>query len=81
MEYRKLDKAATTEFQQSFDNQPILDATNLEDAINQLNIQMLRNLEKIAPIKRRRNVKKAPKPWFNKQLLDQRKIVKTQGAK
>ena len=40
MEYRKLTEAAITEFQQSFNNQPILDATNLEDAIHQLNDQM-----------------------------------------
>ena len=60
-EYRKLTKATITEFKQSFNNQPILDATNLEDAINQLNDPMLRNLNKVALMKRRRSVKKAPK--------------------
>ena len=75
-EYRKLTTAAITEFQKNFNNQPILDATNLEDAIHQLNDQMLRNLNKVAPLKRRRSLKKAPKSWFNKDLLDQRKIVK-----
>ena len=80
-EYRKLDKAAITEFQRSFNNQLILVATNIEDAINQLNNQMLRNFDKVAPIKRRRNVKKVPKSWFNKQLLDQRKIVKNREQK
>ena len=62
-----------------FNNQPILDATNLEDAIHQLNDQILRNLNKVAPLKRRRSLKKAPKSWFNKDLLDQRKIVKKQS--
>ena len=51
-EYRKLTEAAIMEFQQSFNNQPILDMTNLEDAICQLNDQMLRNLDKGAPMKR-----------------------------
>ena len=37
---------------------------------------MLRNLNKVAPMKRRRSLKKAPKSWFNKDLLDLRKIVK-----
>ena len=45
-EYRKLTEAAITDFQQSFNNQPILDVTNLKDAINQLNDQILRNLNK-----------------------------------
>ena len=73
-EYRKLTTAAITEFQKNFNNQPILDATNLEDAIHQLNDQMLRNLNQVAPLKRRRSLKKTPKSWFNKDLLDQRKI-------
>ena len=75
-EYRKLTTTAITEFQKNFNNQPILDATNLEDAIHQLNDQMLRNLNKVAPLKRRRSLKKTPKSWFNKDLLAQRKIVK-----
>ena len=50
-----------TEFQQNFSNQPILDVTNLEDAIHQLNDQMLRNLNKVTPMKRRRSVKKPTK--------------------
>ena len=68
-EYKNQTEAPMTEFQQSFNKQPILDATNLEDAINQLNDQMLRNLKKIAPMKKRRSMKKAPKSWFNKDLL------------
>ena len=40
---------------------------------------MLRNTEQSLTNKRRRNVKKAPKSWFNKQLLDQRKIMKNRG--
>ena len=65
----------------NFNNQPILDTTNLEDAIHQLNDQMLRNLNKVARMKRRRSRKKAPKSWFNKDLLDQRKIVKNREHK
>ena len=80
-EYRKLTTTAITEFRKNFNNQPILDATNLEDAIHQLNDQMLRNLNKVAPLKRRRSLKKAPKSWFNKDLLDQRKIVKNREQK
>ena len=80
-DYRKLTEATMTEFQQSFNNQPILDATNLEDAINQLNNQMLRNLNKVAPMKRRRSLRKVPKSWYNKDLLDQRKIMKNREQK
>ena len=69
------------EFQQSFNNQPILDVTNLEDAINQLNDQMLRTLNKVAPLKSRRCVRKTPKSWFNKDLLNQRKIIKSREPK
>ena len=79
-EYRNLTKAAMKEFQQSYNNQPILDATNLKDAINQLNDQMLRNLNKVALMKKR-SMKKAPKSWFNKDLLDQRKTVKSRARK
>ena len=79
-EYRKLTEAVIKEFQQNFNNQPILDATNLEDAINQLNDQMLRTLNKVTPLKSRRCVKKAPISWFNKDLLNQRKIVKKTGS-
>ena len=50
-EHRKLTTAAITEFQKNFNNQPILDATNLKDAIHQLNDQMLRNLNQVAPLK------------------------------
>ena len=42
---------------------------------------MLRNLNKVAPMKRRRSLKKAPKSWFNKDLLDQRKILKNREQK
>ena len=80
MEYRKLDKAAITEFQQSFDNQPIFDATDLEDTIYQLNNKMQRNLDTVETIKRR-NVKRPPKLWFKKQLLDQKKNVKSREQK
>ena len=76
-EYRNLTESAMTEFQESFNNQPILDATNLEDAVNQLNDQMLRNLDTVAPMKMKRSVKKAPKSWFNKDILDQRKMLKS----
>ena len=75
--WQKLTEAAMTELQQSFNNQPILDVTNLEDAINQLNNQVLRNLHKVPPMKRRRSLRKAPKLWYNKDLLNQRKILKT----
>ena len=56
-EYRKLTAAAITEFQKNFNYQPMLDATNLEDAIHQLNDQMLRKLNKVAPMKRRISMK------------------------
>ena len=80
-EYRKLTEAVIKEFQQSFNNQPIVDATNLEDAIDQLNDQMLRTLNKVTPLKSRRCVKKAPISWFNKDLLNQMKVVKNREQK
>ena len=80
-EYRKLAEAAIIEFQQRFNNQPILDVTNLEDAIHQLNNQMLRNLDKVAPMIRRRRVKKAQKIVVQQGSSQPKENNKKQGEK
>ena len=80
-EYRKLTEAAIMEFQQSFNNQPILDVTNLEDAVNQQNVQMLRSLDKVAPMKKRRSVKKNTKIMVQQGSSQPKENSKKQTAK
>ena len=80
-EYRKLITAAITEFQKYFNNQPILDVINLEDAIHQLNDQMLRNLNKVAPMKRRRSLKKSTKIMVQQGSPRPKENSKKQGVK
>ena len=69
------------EFQKNFNNQPILDATNLEDAIHQLNDQMLRNLNKVAPLKRIRSLKKGTKIMVQQRSPRPKENSKKQRAK
>ena len=74
-ELHKLDNNALQQFQQEFNNQAIINATTLSEAINQLKDKMLRTLNKVAPLHKKTKPKHAKKPWYDVKLLLQRKTV------
>ena len=63
------------QFIEEFNNTAILNTSNLADTTNQLNSEILRTMDKIAPqqIKITSRIKK---PWYNNNLKHQRQIVK-----
>ena len=64
------------EFINQFNNMPILNSSNLKDATNQLNSEILRTLDKIAPKQIKKIISRIRKPWYDDDLKHQRKIVK-----
>ena len=80
IEYRRI-KEAIREFKEKFNNQLILDAETLEDVVYQLDNQMQNTLEEVAPLTTEKRSKHNNKPWCNKQLNDQRKILKNREGK
>ena len=75
IEYRRIMDETIQEFKDKFNNQPILDAEALKDAVYQLDNQLQSTLEEVAPliIKKRSKHKKT---WYDKQLNYQRKYSK-----
>ena len=75
-EHRRIPDDIVQEFDKHFSNQSILETTELVEAINQFICEIQRTLDQIAPekiIKMRNRNKKA---WFDKELYDQRRIMK-----
>ena len=68
------------EFKGKFNNQPILDAEPLEDAVYQLNNQLQSTLDVIGSLITKKR-SKHKKPWYDKQLNDQRRILKNRERK
>ena len=64
------------EFDKHFSSKSILETTDLDQAINQFRSDIQRTLNQIPPekIMKMRNGNK--KPWFDKELYDQRRIMK-----
>ena len=75
IEYRRITDETIQEFKDKFNNQPILVAETLEDAVYQLNYQLQITLEVVALLITRKR-SKHKKPWYDKQLNDQRRILK-----
>ena len=57
------------------DNQPILDAETLKDALYQLDNQLQSTLEEVAPLITKKRSKQK-KPWYDKHFNDQEKYSK-----
>ena len=69
------------EFIDEFINMPLLNSTNLKDATNQLNSEILRTIDKIAPKEVKKITSRIRKPWYNVDLKHQRQIVKNRERK
>ena len=50
IEYRRITDKAIQEFKDKFNNQPILDAQTLKEAVCQLDNQLQNTLEEVAPL-------------------------------
>ena len=64
------------EFDKHFSNQSILETTDLDQAINQFRSEIQRTLDQITPEKIMKMRNRNKKPWFDKELYDQRRIMK-----
>ena len=64
------------EFDKHFNNQSILETTDLDQAINQFRSELQRTLDQIAAEKLMKMRNRNRKLWFNKELYDQRRIMK-----
>ena len=67
------------EFIDEFNNMPILNSSNPKDATNQLNLVILRTMDKIAPKQVKKITSRIRKPWYDDDLKQQRQIVKYRG--
>ena len=68
------------EFMDEFNNIPILNSSNLNDATNQLNSKICRTIDKIAPQVKKINLR-IRKHWYDVDLKHQRHIVKNRERK
>ena len=69
------------QFIDEFNNTPILNTSNLIDATNQLNSEILRTMDKIAPQQFKKITSRIKKPWYDNDLKHQRQIVKNRERK
>ena len=76
MKYRRIPTDIMQGFNRHFNNQSVLETTDLDQAIDQFQSELQRTLDQIAPEKllKMRNGNK--KPLFDKELYDQRRIMK-----
>ena len=69
------------QFIEEFNNTAILNTSNLTDATNQLNSEILRTMDKIAPQQIKKITSRIKKPWYDNDLKHQRQIVKNRERK
>ena len=69
------------EFCNIFNNDPIMQATALEEAVSNMNEEMFRTLDLVAPTKEVKSQKRRPYLWYDVQLKQQRKILKNREHK
>ena len=69
------------EFMNEFNNIPILNSSNLNDATNQLNFEIIQTIDKIAPQQVKKITSRIRKPWYDVDLKQQRDIVKNRERK
>ena len=74
--HRRIPTAIMQEFDKHFNNQSILETTDLDQAINQFRSELQRTLNQIAPEKLMKMRNRNKKPRFDKELYNQRRIMK-----
>ena len=62
-----------------FNNNRILEKDNLEEAFTEFKEEMTRTLGKLVPLEDRGKPKRKGRPWYNSQLLEQRKVTRDKG--
>ena len=63
-------------FNRHLNNQSILETNDLDQALNQFRSELQRTLDQIAPEKPMKGRNRNKKPWCDKELYDQRRIMK-----
>ena len=74
--HRRIPTDIAQEFDKHFSNQMILETTSLDQAVNQFKSEKQRTLDQIAPVKIMKMRNRNKKAWFDKELYDQRRIMK-----
>ena len=78
---RKINVNTIHEFCKKFNNDQIMQATTLEEVVSNMNGEMLQTLDLVAPTKVVKAKKRKPKPWYDKELKEQWKILKNRECK
>ena len=58
-----------------FNNNRILERGNMEEAFTEFKEEMTRALDELASLEDRGKPKRKSRPWYNSQLLEQRKLL------
>ena len=58
-----------------------MQVTTLEEAVNNMNEEMFRTPDLVVPTKEVNAKKRRPKPWYDEELKQQRKILKNRECK
>ena len=66
-----------SDFEANFNNTSILEQDSFEQAVIELEKELTRTLDELAPLQDRRKKKKPSRPWYNATLREQRRIVRT----
>ena len=78
---RNINENTIHKFCENFNNDPIMEVTALEEAVNHLNQEMLRTLNLVTPTKEVKIKKRRPTPWYDEELKQKRKILKNRKCK
>ena len=60
---------------------PILNFSNLKDATDQLNTEILQTIDKITPKQVKKITSRIRKPWYDDDLKQKRQVVKNKERK
>ena len=63
-------------FRKEFSNNRILEKDNLKEAFTEFKEEMTRAPDELAPLEDRGKPKSKSRPWYNSQLLEQRKVTR-----
>ena len=74
--HRRIPTDVIQGFDKHFNNQLILETSDLNQAISRFRNEIQRTLNEIAPEKLMKTRNRNKKPWFDKELYDQRRIMK-----
>ena len=66
-------------FRKEFNNNRILEKDNLEEAFTEFKEELTRALDELASLEDRGKPKRKSRPWYNSQLLEQRKTTRNRG--